>query len=115
MTQETKWTGLKFEPHGLYGQRIDGEAMPFGYISEPGYGKPIFELSPIFAHPAEDLRTLALQMAAAPEMAKALKAVLPLLPIGFAPTGRPGGADERNAALAAVRAAIEAALQKAGI
>jgi hypothetical protein len=71
---EMKWTGLKFEPHGLYGQKIDGEAMPFGYISQQGYGKPIFELSPIFVHPTEDLRALALQMAAAPEMAEALRA-----------------------------------------
>ncbi len=72
---EMKWTGLKFEPHGLYGQKIDGEAMPFGYISEQGYGKPVFELSPIFVHPTEDLRALALQMAAAPEMAEALRAL----------------------------------------
>jgi len=81
MTQETKWTGLKFEPHGLYGQKIDGEAMPFGYISQQGYGKPIFELSPIFVHPTEDLRALALQMAAAPEMAEALRPFAALLEI----------------------------------
>lgn len=72
MNAETKWTGLKFEPHGLYGKKIDGEAMPFGYISQEGYGKPVFELSPIFVHPTEKLRALALQMAAAPEMAEAL-------------------------------------------
>ncbi len=45
------------------------------------------------------------------ELHAALKDVMPFLPLGYAPTGRPGGADERNAALDAVRAKAEAALK----
>ncbi len=52
-------------------------------------------------------------IAAAPELYEALKAVLEILPIGFAPTGRPGGADERNASLDAIRANAINVLAKA--
>lgn len=45
------------------------------------------------------------------ELYDALKAVLPFLPLGYAPTGRPGGADERNVALDMARTLAEAALK----
>lgn len=64
---------LHFEPHGGYGMIVDGEAMPFGYISEQGYGKPVFELTPIFEHDADKLRCLAMKMAAAPDLLVMLK------------------------------------------
>lgn len=64
---------LRFEPHNGYGTFIDGEPMPFGYISEKGPGRPVFELSPIFAHDTAALSALALKMAAAPDLLEALR------------------------------------------
>ena len=61
----------------------------------------------------ENAPELAGLIVVAPDLLAALKGALPFLPIGFAATGRGGGADKRNAALASVRAAIEAALSKA--
>lgn len=76
MSEKQAFTDLHFEPHNGYGMSIDGEPMPFGYISEPGYGKPVFELSPIFEHDTHELRALALKMAAAPDMFEALRGLL---------------------------------------
>jgi hypothetical protein len=40
----------------------------------------------------------------------ALADVMPFVPLGYAPTGRPGGADERNRLLAEARAKADVAL-----
>jgi hypothetical protein len=64
---------LQFEPHSLYGSAIDGEAMPFGYISTANR-MPIFELSTPLKWPTDALASLARQMAAAPQMFAALLA-----------------------------------------
>lgn len=46
----------RFEPHNGFGSDDpDGEPWPFGYISEDRPGSPIFELSPLLGHPAEQL------------------------------------------------------------
>lgn len=64
---------LQFEPHALYGSAIDGEPMPFGYISTAA-PMPIFELSTPLKWPTDALASLARQMAAAPQMFAALLA-----------------------------------------
>lgn len=64
---------LKFEPHNGYGMEIDGERMPFGYISGGNPTLPIFELNPVLMINPETLQTLALLMAAAPSMAELIK------------------------------------------
>ncbi|TAA54613.1 hypothetical protein [Shinella sp. JR1-6] len=64
---------LQFEPHSLYGSAIDGEPMPFGYISTAA-PMPIFELSTPLKWPTDALASLARQMAAAPQMFTALLA-----------------------------------------
>jgi hypothetical protein len=45
-----------FEPHGLHGQEIDGEPMPFGYLSRVGPNRivsPLFELRIVLGTTAE--------------------------------------------------------------
>lgn len=63
---------LRFEPHNGYGSTIDGEPMPFGYISTSA-PMPVFELDTPLVWPVGELRTLAIQMASAPEMLAVLK------------------------------------------
>lgn len=68
-----------FEPHSLHGETIDGEAMPFGYISqiqESGHRLPVFELNTVFGDmPGLDLAGIARAMAAAPAMAAMLRGI----------------------------------------
>ena len=68
-----------FEPHNLHGETIDGEAMPFGYISqiqESGHRLPVFELNTVFGDmPGLDLAGIARAMAAAPAMAAMLRSI----------------------------------------
>jgi hypothetical protein len=69
-----KMDELRFEPHNGYGAvDPDGEPWPFGYISTAPTPMPVFELGVVLEYPAEDLRKLALAMAAAPEMLRVLK------------------------------------------
>lgn len=62
-----------------------------------------------FAHRRED----ASLFGAAPDLLAALKVARGFMPLSFAATGRPGGADERNAALTDAKAKIDAALARA--
>jgi len=62
-----------FEPHRGYGGEIDGEAMPFGYISTSNPRLPIFELDTPLAFPPAELVACALKMAAAHDLYEALK------------------------------------------
>jgi hypothetical protein len=103
--RKQKFTDLHFEPHMMFGHVIDGEAMPFGYISQQGHGKPVFELTPIFDHEAQDLTALALKMSAAPEMLKALKALRD--------ADEAGRGDGQNFMGPEMLAAVEAAIFKA--
>ena len=52
-------------------------------------------------------------IAAAPDLLAALKLAKTFLPIGFAATGRNGGADQRNADLTKARESVDAAIAKA--
>lgn len=70
--KHTEFAGLQFEPHAGYGAVIDGEPLPFGYISTRT-PMPVFELMPVLKYPEDKLRDLALKMAAAPEMFEALR------------------------------------------
>jgi hypothetical protein len=45
-----------FEPHEMHGQEIDGDMMPFGYLSrvaENGVPSPLFELQFVLGTKAE--------------------------------------------------------------
>jgi hypothetical protein len=66
---------LTFEPHNGYGRKDpDGEPWPFGYISEgDGLPMPVFELTPLFQRPYEELLAFARLFAAAPDLLEALK------------------------------------------
>lgn len=62
-----------FEPHNGYGGNDpDGEPWPFGYISED-YGRPIFELRPLFVADYGELHAAAIAMAAASDLLEALR------------------------------------------
>lgn len=68
-----RFNELQFEPHNGYGAvDPDGEPWPFGYISTAPIPMPVFELGVVLEYPADDLRKLALAMAAAPEMVDTL-------------------------------------------
>lgn len=69
-------TSLVFEPHGGYGTKIDGEPMPFGYISGGQPRLPIFELNPLLKINPEILRKYAVQMAASDRMLAAIKHIV---------------------------------------
>lgn len=70
---------LVFEPHNLHGETIDGEAMPFGYVTqiqESGHRLPVFELNTVFGDlPGIDLAGLARIMVEAPAMAALLRGI----------------------------------------
>jgi len=114
MKMAPEFSRMKFEPHGGYGTSIDGEPMPFGYISQEGYGKPVFELSPVLSHDEDKLTALALIMAAAPELLEALKDALSLLSHHY-PNPAPRGEISRGrTALAKATNSDPAALSKSG-
>lgn len=96
---------LQFEPHALYGSAIDGEPMPFGYISTAA-PMPIFELSTPLKWPTDALASLSRQMAAAPQMHAALVAAESFL------SGFEG--DEVQEGIDALLASIRASISKAG-
>lgn len=70
-----------FEPHNGFGENdFDGDPWPFGYISDgSGAVYPIFSLEPILDLPADELRSVALKMAAAGELYKAAQRALNVL------------------------------------
>lgn len=63
---------LRFQKHNLYGESINGDPMPFGYIST-STPMPVFELNVPLNWPEQELGLLARQMAAAPKMADILR------------------------------------------
>lgn len=79
-----------FEPHSLHGETIDGEAMPFGYISqiqESGHRLPVFELNTVFGDMLGlDLAGIARAMAEAPAMVEALRRILQWIDAGCDPS-----------------------------
>ena len=69
----------KFEPHAFYGHNIDGEVMPFGYVSEDKLAAPIFGLEDVLGRPVEELEASARLIAAAPDLlASVLELIGPL-------------------------------------
>lgn len=102
-------TDLIFEPHnGFGGHDPYGMPWPFGYISE-GPGQPIFELSTITEQSPDELRELALKMAAAPALLDALDAALNEGPLYAWANEKNIGREEyerRVAIVAAARAAL---------
>lgn len=102
---------VKFESHNLYG--ADAKAIlgddevgpfPFGYISTYPTPAPIFELNTCLVFDQEDLKGLALKMAAAPEMYEALLELLDINNTG--PFGGEFFQDRIDRAWDAVRSAI---------
>lgn len=68
---------FQFEAHGGYGSDdFDGEPWPFGYISTSPTPQPVFELNVVLGFDAEELRALALKMAAAAEIFAELKRMI---------------------------------------
>ncbi|MDP1873685.1 hypothetical protein [Phenylobacterium sp.] len=68
---------LIFEPHNGYGSTIDGEPLPFGYLSKATpVPQPVFELSPVTGGSVEELTAYALAAASAPALLEALKAIV---------------------------------------
>lgn len=58
---------------------------------------------------------LAALIAERDRLVDALASVQPFVPLGYAPTGRYGGADDRNAALDLARGKMELALNRAAL
>lgn len=70
---------LTFEPHGLAGQKFEGEDMPFGYISTSSPPVPIFELRNFLVYDHGELTALARRMAAANQLLDAASALIAII------------------------------------
>lgn len=65
-----------FEPHGLHGQDIAGELMPFGYLSRVesnGIASPLFELQIVLGTKAEAQANIEMIVAACNAMNGGIK------------------------------------------
>lgn len=96
-----------FEPHNGYGSRDpDGEPWPFGYVSED-YGRPIFELRPLFVAPYDDLHGVAVKMAASSALFDALTALLTVAEMTTFSDQYPAECEAARAVISAIAKATE--------